>query len=595
MPDQRNPFAVQTPEDLTAEVMVSLFVDVFSDFSMVEKVGHTFLHGARGSGKSMMFRYLEPDCQAAKDGSLPLSEQPYFGVYLPVKKTDIAVTELARLEDHHANVVLNEHLLTAAVAARTFAALRKARLLDTNGAFVAALAGFYARTFTKLVRQSGWSDEVPTVEASMSFDGVLELMQGLCDDMYLQASTYLRRLSFASASLPYAGPLIGYLDFMVPLVQGLKKLPFMPSGPVYLLVDDADNLNLTQIQILNTWVSYRTSADISLKISTQLRYKTFGTVFGTVIEAPHDYSEVHISAVYTSNRGRNKYRERVWEIVRRRLRTAGLADVSPEEFFPPDEAQERQIAVIGERIRQAWETEGRGYRPSDDVTRYARPDYIKSLRGQSKSGSTYSYAGFNQLVHVSDGVIRHFLEAASRMWAATQASLPDRPIRFIPPQIQNQVVRDLADEIISEFNKLMLDEEAESIGRLRNLVEALGGLFQQIMLSDRSERRAFSIAFSDPPDTEVQETLDLGVRLGYLQRSYIGNKDGTGRTPQYIFSRRLAPRFTLDPTSFAGYQFVRNEAIRKALYKPASLVRSVRGLGVDAVLEGEQQNLFEID
>lgn len=595
MPDQRNPFAVQTPEDLTAEVMVSLFVDVFSDFSMVEKVGHTFLHGPRGSGKSMMFRYLEPDCQAVKAGSRPLSEQAFFGVYLPIKKTDLTVTELARLEDSHANVVLNEHLLTAAVAARTFAALRKARVQDVNQVFVNELTQFYTRGFTKLVRQSGSSIELLPVEADVSLDSVLQRMQEICDEMYLQASTYLRRLSFSAVPLPYAGPLIGYLDFMVPLVQGLKKLSFMPDGPVYLLVDDADNLNLQQTQLLNTWVSYRTSADLSLKISTQLRYKTYSTIFGTVIEAPHDYSEVYISAVYTSS-GRNKYRERVWEIVRRRLATAGLDDLTPERFFPPDEEQEQKISEIGARIRDEWATSGRGYRASDDVTRYARPDFIKSLRGRSKSGSTYSYAGFNQLVHVSDGVIRHFLEAASRMWAKAKSNLGgDQEIRCIPPLIQNQVVRDLADEIMAEFDKLMLDEQTEAVKRLRNLVEALGGLFQQIMLSERSERRAFSIAFSDLPDEQVQEALDLGVRFGYLQRSFIGNKDGTGRTPQYIFSRRLAPRFTLDPTSFAGYQFVRNDAIRKALHKPASLVRSVRNLGVDAVLQTEQQNLFEID
>ncbi|MDB4950152.1 MAG: hypothetical protein JWM27_2801 [Gemmatimonadetes bacterium] len=594
MTDQRNPFAVQTPEDLTAEVMVSLFVDVFSDFSMVEKVGHTFLHGPRGSGKSMMFRYLEPDCQGAKHGSQPLRRQPFFGVYLPVRKTDLTVTELARLENSHANVVLNEHLLTAAVAARTFAALRKAPVHDPTASFIQELRDFYARGFTKLVRQSGFTTELPGVDASLSVDDVLGSMQAICDDMYLEAANYLRRLSFSSGPVPYSGPLIGYLDFMVPMVQGLKRLSFMPDGPVYLLVDDADNLNLTQTKILNTWVSYRTSADLSLKISTQLRYKTFLTIFNTAIEAPHDYSEVYISAVYTS-KGRSKYPERVREIVRRRLLAAGLEDVTPDHFFPPDEAQERAIARIGERIREEWETSGRGFRPSDDVTRYSRPDFIKGLRGRSKSGSTYSYAGFSQLVHVSDGVIRHFLEAASRMWATAKANSGSHDIRSISPAIQNQVVRDLADGLMAEFDKLMLDEQSDIVVRLRNLVEALGGLFQQIMLSDRSERRAFSIAFSDSPDHEVQEVLELGVRYGYLQRSFIGNKDGTGRTPQYILSRRLAPRFTLDPTSFAGYQFVQNEAIRKALYKPASLVRSVRNLGAEAALQTQQQNLFEIE
>ena len=142
---------------------------------------------------------------------------------------------------------------------------------------------------------------------------------------------------------------------------------------------------------------------------------------------------------------------------------------------------------------------------------------------------------------------------------------------------------------------MLLDEQGEIVGKLKNLVEALGGMFQQIMLSYRSERRAFSIAFSDSPDEEVQKVLSLGVHLGYLQRSLIGNKEGTGKTAQYIFSRRLAPHFTLDPTSFAGYQFLRNEALRKALHNPKSLVRSIRAHGSDAALEGEQATLFDTD
>ena len=59
-----NPFAVQSPEDMDATDAVSLFVDVFPDFHKILREGHAFLHGPRGSGKSMMFRFLCADCQA---------------------------------------------------------------------------------------------------------------------------------------------------------------------------------------------------------------------------------------------------------------------------------------------------------------------------------------------------------------------------------------------------------------------------------------------------------------------------------------------------------------------------------------------------
>ena len=80
-----NPFAVQTPEGLSAKDVVSLFVDVFADFQLVRNQGHTFLNGPRGSGKSMMFRYLEPDCQQLATGRR-LSELPFFAVHVPIKE-----------------------------------------------------------------------------------------------------------------------------------------------------------------------------------------------------------------------------------------------------------------------------------------------------------------------------------------------------------------------------------------------------------------------------------------------------------------------------------------------------------------------------
>ncbi len=586
------PFAVHTPEDLTAEAVKSLFVDVFSDFTAVEKMGHTFLHGPRGSGKSMMFRYLEPDCQRLVTGR-PLHQQEFFGVLVPIKKTDLNVVEMTRLSDSHA-IVLNEHLLTTTVATRTFSALLKSEIPDTpenRG----ALADFAQTSFQRLLKRAEWDGEPCRANREQSVSQIVQELEETCDEMTARGLSYIRRLAFPAQPPSYTGPLAAYLEFMVPLIRELLKLPFMPKGPVYLLVDDADNLSRVQTQVLNNWVSYRTIGDISLKISTQLAYKTFQTISGKTIDRPHDYSEVLISAVYTGS-GRSKYRQRIHEIVRRRLATAGLTTTDPEAFFPPDVVQEERIQAIAEDLRAKHARgEGRGYRASDDATRYARPDYIKSLRGTSKSAPSYSYAGFDQLVHVSDGVIRHFLEAADGMWSEAQALAPGTPIESVPHSIQNKVVRDMATKLMADFEqKIRLDEDPADITKLKNAIRALGGLFQQIMLSDASERRAFSIAFQDEPEPEVERILDIGVRHGYLQRKTIGNKDGTGKTLQYILSRRLAPEWTLDPTSFAGYKFVTNARIREAMHRPQAFLREIKSHGVDAVMV-PQTDLFGLD
>jgi len=117
---------------------------------------------------------------------------------------------------------------------------------------------------------------------------------------------------------------------------------------------------------------------------------------------------------------------------------------------------------------------------------------------------------------------------------------------------------------------------SERAAKLKNLIFAMGESFHQILVSDRSERRVFSIALSNAPTEEIKEILDLGVQYGYLHEATIGNKKGTGRTLLYILSRRLAPQFTLDPTSFAGYLFVTNEALLAALHSRVPLRRFMK-------------------
>ncbi|MBV9156687.1 MAG: hypothetical protein JO097_10535, partial [Acidobacteriaceae bacterium] len=295
----------------------------------------------------------------------------------------------------------------------------------------------------------------------------------------------------------------------------------------------------------------------------------------------------------------------VGQIVHKRLTIYGI-NTTPEQFFPPALEQEDKIRGIAQELKSKWETEGRGFRASDDMVRYARPMYITSLLGRSKSGSTYKYAGFDQLVHISSGIVRYFLESASLMYGEVRSRQPGIPVTAIPPEIQDQIVRSQADQFLfSEFDRWSTDEAGKEEGnsakvldktrRLRNLIQALGGTFHQILRSDASERRIFSVALTDEPTADILEVFDLGVQYGYFHESTIGNKEGTGRTRLYVLTRRLAPFFTLDPTSFAGYKFVTNEALREATRKPKTFLGKIRREGVDSVLETGQLALFEED
>src|SRR5262245_6891534 len=110
---QSNPFVVESPEVLSAQETVDLFVEDFTDIDTVKQRKHTFIWGSRGSGKSMMLSYLEPQCQALVSESLNgfLNQKtPFLGLYCPCKEGHLNKTEFLLLDKYTA-LIISEHII----------------------------------------------------------------------------------------------------------------------------------------------------------------------------------------------------------------------------------------------------------------------------------------------------------------------------------------------------------------------------------------------------------------------------------------------------------------------------------------------------
>jgi hypothetical protein len=603
MKSEANPFWVWTPEDIAADKAVDLFVTPFTDFPAIESPSHTFIHGPRGSGKSMMFRMMRPDCARRLRNNCELKALDYLGIYIPIKKTEISQTEMVYLDKHPAGFVFNEHMLCLYFVQKICEELSSERLDYTGIDFDSSLLSHWAQR--RLVQRilspsSNTTIDFGRPETSDSWiKGAFKKMGEFLHPQWENVEQLIRQLPLRPDILSdFKGTFLSYHSFLLPFVTGLRELPVFPDKPAYLLVDDADNLSLAQTQILNTWIATRTTGAVCLKASTQMRYKTRLTHGKQRIESPHDYNEVDVSVLYTTKR--DHYLNRLELIVRRRLELANLPS-DPRLFFPEDKTQEEEILQIGEELqRKAESGEGRGHRPRDDKNRYARPEYIRLLGGSRKSTSKYSYSGFDQLAHISSGVVRWFLEPASLMYAEQVSVVgTESGIVAIRPHIQDDKIRAFSIEFFQEdFEKMKEDAKIQTLEtkewqerekdyqRLELLISAMGRTFFAILEDEqKSERRVFSIALSDRPDELVQRVLNLGVVEGYLYRATIGTKTGHGRTARYVLSRRLAPFFSLDPTSFSGYLFVTNENLRQAMHQPRALLRDVKLIGDDIQME----------
>lgn len=585
----KSPFEYTSPEAIPAKDVVDLFVQVFREYYKVLSIGHTFVNGPRGSGKSMMFRYMSPDCQCIANNK-NIKDLDYFAIHIPIKEGQLDKTDLALLEDNYGEAIINEHFMVINFAIKIFERLRETDF-DDNSRLLNALKLFYKNTFLKFLNYAGWNkaEELPQ-EANKCkdiFDHMIDECSALNREFTLK---FLYQLIHTEGPMPYNGPICTFSDFLYPLLKKIKELPCMPEGTIYLLIDDADNLNKVQTKILNTWVSLRTSKDISFKISTQLNYKTYRTINNSRIDTPHDYSEINISEIYTTKKG--LYRKRVKEAVERRLAKYGYGNISAEEFFPEDREQEDKIQVKFDEYRGRFPGK-KGY---DYAYRYARPDFMKELKGNLDK---YSYAGFSSLVNISSGVIRHFIDFANRMYAHQQTKADSHGINHIEPRIQDQEIKEYSNWFYDEnFSKLREDiynteEEISDFDKLRNLIEALGQTFNIILFSEAKERRVFSFALQNEPDKELRKILKLGVQNGYFQKSLIGNKMGTGKAQLYILHRLLAPHFKLDPTNFAGYKFVTCDVLNDALRNSKTIIGRAKTKGVDSVFENPQQLLFK--
>lgn len=578
-----NPFSVKTPETLKAEDIANLFIDVYSDFPRLLEPEHTFIQGARGTGKSMMLRYLEPQVQVAANKVESPSELPYYAIHVPIKSPNYSLSELERLEGSP-YWLLAEHFMICNISVKILRSL-----ITLAGNQAAEELAIFLSDFLKV---SG--GEKFTTDGNQYVDYAFDLVER--ERIY--AKKYMEKLAFSNEFLPYESVLFGYEDFFLPLVRLINSLSFTPNGPMYLMLDDADNLPIRMQNILNSWVSYRTTNDVCLKVSTQKRYKTWRTKQDSLIERSHDFSEIDINAVYTS-RHSSHYYDRVENIVRRRLEVGGFKITDPLEFFPENSLQKEKFESIKGKISEKWDSgEGVSSRKSDDITRYTVSEYMKELV-KAKKTNTYSYAGFKALVDISSGMIRHFLEPASIMYAQVVAGNTIDEISYIPFQIQDQVIYRWSEEfVLEEFERLKQDEtngELDNINRvdkLRNLINAIGQCFQSKLLSDDSERRFLSFMVTKSLEPEVQDIIDLAVEWGYLNTKSIARKEGIGRNILYTLNRRLAPYFKLDPSGYAAHMSLKPEHLKLAIENPQAFVRKRLKFPLDdGEISSEQQVL----
>ncbi|MCA0421882.1 MAG: hypothetical protein LCH61_00930 [Proteobacteria bacterium] len=583
-----NPFGVRNPEQLGHDYIARYFVDIYTDLPSISEQNNSFISGARGTGKSMLLRSLEPGVQIASQKAQSLRELAFLGIHVPLKKAEFAPPEFRKLKGYAA-VAIGEHMLCQHVMYRIVEFVRSIELQLSPES-----KEDFCKAFAKYTEFAGGKSNQLSEGKSSSIQHSLEEVER----EIIQVRQHYTRAAMKSEPPEYEGALTGFLDYVVPICRVISSLSEFSSPKLYIMMDDADNLPLSLQRVLNTWVSTRSTDSVCLKISTQLGYGTYRTLDGRVIESPHDFSEVNISTLYTSDS--NRYFKKIESIARRRLDLAGI-EVPLADFFPADNAQEVRLEQIKNRIRDdfaAGRTEGYGgaTKVGDAVTRFAVPLLMSSMAGSSKSSHTFSYSGFESLVNLSSGVIRWFLDPASRMFDEMLSNSLNEEVTRISTSVQDKVIREWSEEFISklaptgiepgfDFADRSDDDDASlhSLGHegrqyedLRSLLDSLGDWFRHRLLDENhGERRVFSFVLTGEPSDRLRGVLGLAVRLGYLQLTSSAPKERIGqRRPRYILAKRLGPHYKLDISGYAAHPSVTAGDLEIAMFSPKKFLAS---------------------
>lgn len=543
----KNPFEMFDLDTSTAEEVIRLYVPLDSHFDNIKAVGHSVLNGPRGSGKSMVFRYMMPDCQM-KEKEKKLIDLEFLSIYLPIKKSTIIKKEFEFTENNGGEYI-TEHSLVNLISYILFDSLAK---YADNNIEKEALLKYYNNSLLPSIEMFGANSSVLEIDCSSS-ESILKSISNFFYKLYIDFTNgYAKKASSGSKYISYNGPLFSYSDFFISCIEGIKSYGVLPAKMnVYLLIDDADNLNIQQQMILNTWIYMRTSNIISIKISTQMNYRTWKTINGRLISHPHDYKEYNILNNYTSSK--TDYRQKIKDIIDKRLEVFGYDGFDAYGMFPVDAKQKDAI----ERIKEKIEAETN----YDTAYRISSSEYYKSL----KNKYTYIYSGLDVLIDISSGVIREFLNFAFDMYVEQkkQGSLP------IKPNVQNKIIREYSMNYYSKYLSTDHFEEysiGSDLSKVYNIMNFFGLVFEEKFNSNDSERRVFSMMIDHDFNDELAKVFKLGIELGFFTKRFVGSKSGYGKTTMYSLNRVLAPYFKLDPSGISTFLSVKKSIVEIAVF-----------------------------
>lgn len=594
-----NPFDIVSAELMELSAVGREFVRNHTEYAKLAAHSHTIVWGSRGSGKSIHFRFLEPLAQAHRPESTAPGDvrrflegsDAFLGVYINCREGLLnreefrQVERLTMIDENYIGILFSRYMSCA--THREIIRVMREQLPWTQSTPV--------ETQSVPVRLKALlSDQQETLGSFLTkvddyCVGWLATLRELIDEHFLLSFDRLSRDRFPSNAPDVLPDLIDFCSF----IQQAAEI----NVPIFLLYDEANELSTLQQQSINSLVGCRCQRILCVKIASQLHGFSPKRRFKADVDETHDYTTIDLESLYTSHQ--EAYYQRIRDIASQRLLRAGV-NVEVNEYLPPNpkdlDDMEKARRLAGERYYLLPESK----RPEDKtnfIKKYAPALVFQEVRSP-KAGK--SYAGFDNVVHLSSGIVRAFLDCCSRMYIRFVEANPEIEPHAIPISIQNEVIADYSDDFINTQILSKIDgldpsqPERLEFEQLHSLLDGLGMLFRERLLDSSSrEPRIISVSLKDRPDETLKRILRLAEREAFLHRKWYRSKRGNRNLPCYVLNRRLCPHYNLDLSGFQGRLELTAAQLSLALTDGVLLVQALRGDQPSESDGASQLSLFE--
>jgi hypothetical protein len=584
----KNPFEHFYPENLSPQDVQKLFVKEYTEHNALTAYKHTIVEGSRGSGKSMLFKFLEPSSQKIDLGgwdNFLKKGKAFIGIYINCKTGDYRKSEFEELlkigdipQIIAEKVIVHEFIMRIVEwTLKSISEQLSDRLKEDEKSFemiISALdkKGLYGDT-ASYPRTLNGLKSIATNERKMVRESILN---------------FLLRYGIPNSKLEYSGNLtessFSEDSFLFIFFTQLRQMLGTEDIPFFLLFDEAGDSMLLPIQqkIINTFIIQRIQSLVCIKVSVcPESYSTDIDLFGRYIQHIHDYDTINLDSLYTNNT--RAYYQRIEGISNKRLRQAEFEITDIRKFLPQREFEIEKMKEAEEYTAQEYDNLPEDKKIADRqnyINKYAKARLFQKFL----SKSPYWYTGFDNLVHFSAGTIRSFLNPCFVMVERYIEKYPNqdmKAVKYIPYEIQWETIRKFSNDFVDKElldrirRRDMASEERRILQYIFNLIEALGGAFN-IRLNNISSRYpriiSFSIKETVIEDPDLEAVLKKALQEGFFQKRWYRGKSGYEMLECYILNRKLCPRYALDLSGFQGRIELSQDILKKAVTNKSKFI-----------------------